>query len=487
MLNTGKNLIPDTPKKVCNYICTWNSQALTAKKLGLTGKDCSEQRDVIDSKHIFGSESYYHLTDRKFRKDLIFLMDDGWDVPYGTPNDAEHKGIFGSLIPDAKKFAEFGADPLTRLSGLSKKVKEMGYMGLGLWVSPQIPNETVFDPEAARIYWEDRADFCHKAGVLYWKVDWGFHTDTEYRKLISRAVKKCAPEIIVEHAVTQAPLSLMESDDLATRRGATAKELMQFCDVFRTYDVCHPFDDVCTLKRAAEALTASVERDGDSLSLVNAESQGIVAAALGLCVGVMEYDNNMAACLNWHRIAPPFSIRNSYCICSEDELCDTLYCETDIADWFSVAGKTVTETAPAVIARGCSLPEINCKGPHAPFVTLSKNPENNAFAVACFKRNVDGKAKTFCPADVTVKEADPEAYMGVFGEFGSLTFEFTGTIKGRKVLIQDLVGDTSFDVTNKISVSDSALTLSGNDIALFGKSGRDASDTCEPAFLIKLF
>lgn len=484
------NLIPAAGEVNGDYLCTWRNQGVTVRELGVTGIAGSDVRDVLDQERLFGSRTYYHTVGKEQRSNLIFLLDDGWDLPYGIPNDAPHKALFGLVEPDPEKFSTFGNTPLERLCGISAKVKEKGYAGLGLWISPQQAGETSYDPESARLYWEERARMCHEAGVLYWKVDWGFHDgDLEYRRMMSEAVRKYAPGLWVEHAVVQQPLTKIrkEGHPDSDMRREMVKDLMEYCDAYRIYDLCAPFRKVCTLQRASEALTVQVNQELDGRGCVNAESEPDIGAALGLTVGIMEFDKNMQACLNWHRIAPPFGIHGNNCICSEERLEDYQFCENDLASWHQEAGEVVRESAPAIIARNCPLPIVKKRGEHAPYVLASKNPITSAYSVATIRRTIDPNPMQFFLADVTVQDVDPEAPIGVFGVFGSLTIQFSAPIpENCKVLVQDLIADTSIDVTDHVKMDDQSIVLDGMDLRFWGKTSRGICDDSDPSLMIKL-
>lgn len=483
-----ENLLPPAGKMTGNYMCTFAQQAVVAKKLGLKGTKASHLRDALNAETLFGTENYYHPVSREQRSDLIFLLDDGWDVPYGTPNDPEHLAMFGSVEPDEEKFAEFGNTPLERLCGISAKVKGLGYAGLGLWISPQQVGEREYDPVAARLYWEERAKMSRQAGVLYWKVDWGMHaSDVEYHRMISEAMQKYAPDVWVEHSVGELPYTQLHEEGFVAIRQAKVKKQMVFCDAYRTYDVFQPFDDVCTLQRSSEALAQTDIANPKGMGLVNAEGQSYIAAALGLTIGIMRYDQETQACLNWHRLAPPFSVHGSTFVCSEQLLEDSMFMDTEPIRWLRCAGKFLTETAPAIMARNCPLPEVKKLGEHQPFVAAAKNPVTSAYSIATFRRTVDPNPKMVCLADVTAHEVDIHASIGVFGCFNSLTLEFSAAIPERcRVLVQDLVGDTPMDVTDQVKTDGSKLVLDGKRLRYWGKISRGDQDKSDPSLIVKL-
>ena len=115
---TDIDLIPKEGSVTGSYVCTWRNQSACAQDLGLTGTGLSEWRDALNQDALFETEKYYHPAPRHLRKNLIFLMDDGWDIPEGTPNDGTCGHLYGSVDPDSKKFSRYGSTPEERLAGI---------------------------------------------------------------------------------------------------------------------------------------------------------------------------------------------------------------------------------------------------------------------------------------------------------------------------------------------------------------------------------
>lgn len=131
------NFIPQKSEPNGNYLCTWALQASAAKKLGIKGNGCADQRDALNTELLFGREDLYHVYSDEFRGGLYLLLDDGWDVPYGTEHLANSSiEMFGTVAPDPVKFKDLGNNAEERLKEMSRRVKAMGYAGLGLWISP---------------------------------------------------------------------------------------------------------------------------------------------------------------------------------------------------------------------------------------------------------------------------------------------------------------------------------------------------------------
>lgn len=480
-----RNLIPRASEVwYGDYFCSWEAQARTVKKHGLTGTWCSELRDALTSGLLFGPSSEYHPLPREYRKGMLFLLDDGWDVPLGTRADPQSLKLFGTLLPDAEKFGDLGKNPTARLRALREKCESLGYAGLGVWVAAEQGGDT---PEGTHAFYASVARLHHAAGVRYWKVDWGEHAEeSAYRAILTEEVHKNAPGLLVEHCVTQQPLSALNAtqDFLPSRRRLTA-ERTPLSDVFRTYDIVKPFREVCTLGRIDEALTAAAAQ-GDDL-LICAENEAYIAAALGCTLGVMWGSDALYAALRFRRLSPPFSTGRAPYVRSEETLTDTLWFENDVRSWIPSGKREIRESAPAVMARGCPLPRVLPRGGLAPFVAASKNPSTGVYAVAAFRRTQDPNPQLAAPADVTLAVEGAVVTVGVFGIFASLTLSFPEALTGEvTVLAQDMLSDTSFDISGDAVREGNTVTFDGRALRTWGKSSRALYDSTDPALLLRL-
>lgn len=486
---TDIDLIDSVGETAGSYLCTWWNQSSAAQALGLMGTGLSEWRDALNQDALFETEEYFHPVPFEHRRNLIFLMDDGWDIPIGTPNDSEHNYLYGSVDPDKVKFSRYGSTPEERLKNISDKVKEMGYAGLGLWISPQECLLEEYKEDSPVSYWEKRAKWCAAAGVLYWKVDWGRHDyDDDYRSLISECAHKFAPGLLVEHAIVQKPLTHNHnSDTFLSERAERAVRQMTFCDAFRTYDLLEPFDKVCTLRRAHEALVVGKDTPHTGKGLINGENMYSVVAGLSLAAGIMNYNENALSAINWQKLSPPFGAFDSDYSYSREFLCDTKFFDSEICEWAPCKGLTVEESAPAIMARGCPLPTVSKIGEHAPFVMASKNPKTKAYSVATVQRSVDPVISVYFPANVTLHEVDISAPLGVFGVFNTLTVEFDMSIKeGCRILAQDLTSDKAADITELAKIEGNKLVLSGKLLRYVGKLHRGHNNQSEPSLIMKI-
>ena len=486
------NFIPKEQPETGNYLCTWTLQRQVANQIGLPGRGTIRQRDVMNEELLFGEESYYHVYKTEDRHGLYFLLDDGWDVPYGTASDnPKSRDIFGSLDPDPAKFGTLGADSTEILSALTKKAIAHGYKGLGLWVSPQRPNLGIGvadDPEAARDYWIEKAKQSAAAGIAYWKVDWGKGgNDLAYRTMMTDCVKKYAPKLLIEHAVPLTPFEVPTSpdDELALRM----KETLKISDYFRTYDLCSPFGDALTVCRIANLLKGfdpSALRF-DVQGVITVESQPLVAAGLGFSLGVMEYSKTTEAVLRWQRIAPPFSVRHGALFCSEEEITDRLYFSTAPIWWLKqYLNREVEISTPMVLSRNTRLPKVNAPG-LLPRIAACCHPKTHALAVSSMKRTVDPNREIIALADVTAYPDRLSAPIGLFGCFNSVTLEFSKDIPKKAVVYaQCLLSDAAVDITKEVTVNGRSLTVPGRLLRKLGHSVTETEYNYEPAVLIKL-
>ena len=98
------NFIPEKATENGNYLCTWALQQVAAVQLNIPGNNVPErQRNALSGQTVF-REDIYHPFSAEYRSGLIFLLDDGWDVPMGTDASAS-RVLFVLCERDAEKFA----------------------------------------------------------------------------------------------------------------------------------------------------------------------------------------------------------------------------------------------------------------------------------------------------------------------------------------------------------------------------------------------
>ncbi len=483
---TKINLIPEKGEATCNYICTWTMQEAVAKHLGITGEDVpTSQRNALNEDTLF-CESLYHPVERKYRGDILFLLDDGWDVPYDIANNKINTNLFGTLEPDAKKFKSMGSTPLERLTAISERVKALGYRGLGLWISPTYGGEP-FSMDAARAYWEDRARLSHAAGVLYWKVDWGKNSGRAgYREMMTECVRKYAPELIIEHAKELLPFTDLSADGNAAVRDMCNRFLIG--DVLRTYDVEPPFADAETYARV-NALMKHIDfnkKRSDTQGLLNVESQPLIAVGLGCTLGIMKYKPSIEAALRWQRISPPYGAHIGTYVTSEETVTDYLTFDTDPVWWLHKQWETYTVTVPQAAARNARLATTVCDGAK-PIVLTCGHPDREVLSVATLKRTIDPNRSLIALADVTVYPKSLKTTVGVFGYYRTLHLAYPDTIpENASVWAQCMLDEYAENITDSAKISGNTLTLDGVLLRRLGHKSGDRTTVGEPAVVIQL-
>lgn len=464
-----------------NYWCTWLSQGAIGKNEMLANgvvkayfEGSSNARSSINEDYVFGKDGFSDQFP-ELRGDLFLLFDDGWDVPYVIPESSDISA-FGSVILNSERFPSFPGTPAQRLKGVNDKLKEKGWKGLGLWISPTLTGDDFHkgfydNRELHEEYWKERALWCKYAGVHYWKVDWGSHGNAglegivPYRKMMSEVVKKYFPELIIEHSTCTAPVNGVFGDDskfrYADMDGFTDRGtgLCEFADVFRTYDITEDMlGDTTTLDRVAYYLPFAK-------SVINCEDALYIGATLGCALGIMRSHygkgwlnvnsklDEVTAAVKWQRFAPSF-IGGEFKT-SDDILLDTMYFGPHDSWAKEAKNRVVNQAAPTVMARNTELPTV-VRENKMPFVIAAKNP-TGVYSVAAIKRRqfIDDTADPIVSCDVG--ETDR---IGIFGDFKKITFNLSRSPK--KMFVQNLIrGEESCQDINQY-LNDTSLTIPGS-------------------------
>ncbi len=493
------NLIPAQAKNTGNYFCTWDSQCDHIN----TWKDCPNDftsRDAMCEEFLFGESGLLNSFDG-VRKDLIVVLDDGWDVPYG----AKDTRVFGSLVADPERFPSLSRmTPAGRLKALSQRIKSLGYKGLGLWVPSQSQlmtdsKEISRTPEEERHFWEERAKWCYEADITYLKVDWGaHHHDAGYRAMMTECVRKFSPDTAIEHAFAGYPLFETDGYEITREKTDYLKNVLPASDYLRTYDVVHELKYASTVNRVSICLKAA--KGCDCETVLNIEDTALIGAALGCSIGVMRHElekkrkylplpprqvSESVCALRWQRIAPPFSAGSTELHISAERLKDVWRCpKRKPGYWPDVTEGDYYVTAPAAVSRNMPLPKVTSKG-EKPYVLCSVNPENGALCVAVTPRTFVEGIDITPLADIRVKGGLPDKPIGIFGRFESLCIEFEEDAQGKKVFAQNMLSDTAQDITSLVTLSGKCLTIPGRVMLSVGSP--EEPEKGIPAVVIKLF
>lgn len=495
------NFIPDSAVKTGNYFCTWDSQCdeMHTKNPGAAGVS---GRDAMCDGFLFGECGLLKSFDR-VRGDLIAVLDDGWDVPYG----AKDSRLFGSLAADEERFPLLrDMPPEQRLKALSDKVCSLGYRGLGLWVPTQTPSlingtEVVLTPREERKYWEERAKWCHEAGILYLKADWGAHQgDADYCRMMTECMREYAPGLMIEHGLTGRPLFETRESGYSVPDGVKEylRKVLPVSDYLRTYDVVHELKYASTVDRASICLEAAAGIDG-RCAVLNIEDTALIGAGLGCAVGVMRHElekrrkylplpprpvYESECVLRWQRIAPPFAANIGRLYVSGERLKDVWHCPRRAKNlWPDVEEGDYYVSAPAAVSRNMPLPQVDADG-EKPFVVCSVHPDTGALCVAVTPRTTGGEIDITPPADIRVRGGSVCAPIGVFGSFDSLTVDFDEPTDGYEIYAQNLASDSALNVTRFIARSGASLTVPGK--LMFEVGCPEGDKKAIPAIMLKL-
>ncbi len=486
-----------------SYWCTWGTQnwvvsygkgEWTPEKLAFLGDQtgASGARSMMNEQSLFGEDGFLQGYP-EIRSDLYFMLDDGWDVPYGAGDTISHK-VFGSLELNEQRFPSIKGTPRERLLELNSRVKAAGWKGLGIWIAAQRAAEDYEKPfsDADKEYWEDRILWSKFADIRYWKVDWGTQTQNNaFRKFLTDAAKALYPELMIEHATCMIPVNGTEKQAAA---GALcrfeddkvicpmAEAVAGFSQVFRTYDVLPALSIASTLDRVARLLPVAG-------GYLNCEDEVYLGAALGCQLGIMRSKYGMGiesensrldepvAAVKWQRYFPPFT--GGKTLCSGDILVDE-YSFRKNETWYGVLNeKTVRQGAPAAISRNTPLPEVHAQG-IKPYVVAAQHPNGN-YAVCVLPRNVENQ-RTYvggiihCPLS-----AKPER-IGIFGMAETFSFEWEKPVAIQSVEAQSLLDGSSIDITDDLKITDVGFAVTGEKIGSLWHT----EDDSEPAIMLKL-
>lgn len=461
-------LAPSSKAKfIPDYWCTWATQNDLAaneprdEKTSLAGdQGAFLARNKIDERRLFGKDGWATQMCMGFRQGMFLVLDDGWDVPYDTHpgRDLER---FGLLEPWPERFAGCGGTPLERLTAINARLRDAGWQGAGLWIAAQRHGDRHGSlKDGVEDFYRRQVELSARAGIRYWKVDWGARDNNGFRSMVSRVVREICPDLIVEHPpFAMGPINTQRldmSDGTGVFKGSgrveaniddpALVERFRFSDVIRTYDILSPFDHVTTLDRAV-AYSRLVDRHGLS-TILNVEDAPVIGAVFGHALGIMrQMDGGQdaaaraecRAAMNWHRIAPPFGGTKGFETVASDAVLAESHRYAENEAWYrDVWNRTVTQRASAVVARGLALPKVSPLGEGRPFVVAGRHP-GGALAVGTLPRIREGRGFTTPPVEIALGEPIPSgAPLAVFGEPKAVLVPHKGKAGRVGVSVQDL-------------------------------------------------
>lgn len=458
---------PGEPKRIPDYWCSWTTQNLLAanepraEKTSLAGdQGAFLARNNINERLLFGKDGWATRMCPGMRSGMFLMLDDGWDVPYGT-HPGKNLERFGLLEPWPERFPGCGGTPLERLTAINARLRDAGWQGAGLWIAAQRHGDRNGSfKDGVEDFYRQRVELSARAGIRYWKVDWGARDNNGFRSMVSRVVREICPELTVEHCpFAMGPINtqwLDWSDGKGVFKGSGRVEVniddpalverFRFSDVIRTYDILSPLDNVSTLDRAV-VYARLIDKHG-LRTILNVEDVPVIGAVLGHALGIMRpMDGNLdaaafgecQAALNWHRIAPPFGGTKGFETVASDETLAESYHFAKEESWYrDVWERTVTQCAPAVVARGLALPKVRPLGEGRPFVVAGRHP-GGATAVGTLARIRAGRKFETPPVEIAL--AAPVAAgapLAIFGEPRTVLVPFGGKAGRVAVAVRDL-------------------------------------------------
>ena len=268
--------------------------------------------------------------------------------------------------------------------------------------------------------------------------------------------------------------------------------------------------------------------------VIIAQDEVYLAAALSMAAGVMRHpmhgvcnksgrndtDNQLSGPRNlkhrmdevarmtrWHRIAPPMGLGTLWPTLRTHvdpiKLTDSWTFRPGDTWDHALIGKTTVQSAPARVSRGVTLPTVtparddNACGEvygAVPFVVASKHA-NGAFAIGTLGRYNDTLGYCTPRADVRLEWPEQMAsdaplahqqLVGVFGQFGSLALSLPPLWKVSQVLAQDLLADAAEDITSRVHIHGSVVTIDGSVVNELGTAARSSGDVSDAGLVLSL-
>lgn len=516
------NLVPDEKSTAPNYWCTWYWQNyLILKGQEVTNADAETiytnkaAREEINEESLFGKNGMAKVILPKTRRDYYFVIDHGWQDKRIKEN------TFFTLKMDTLDFPKYAQlEPKDRIKRMNLDIKALGWKGLGLWVRGNPTEEQI----------RKFIEWSKYAGIEYWKIDGG---DTQHY-YASKIKNKIYPKLILEHITGAGPINpkwdipnldlypsvyynqirasqqLDASLEKATKKVEQSLDVIKNTDVFRTYDAAPLMVSTTTMQRVHDILVQTAG-NSDYKAFLNIQDDCNIAAALGLLVAVKRHPmttprmykgkdlhfqiageryvnkrlNEMDRLVLWQRIASPMPAGYGSYKYSENILIDSIvFKESDT--WFKPTyGKMVRQSAPAIMARNITLPEVKHNGT-TPYVMASKFP-NGAIAIATEGRVMPNQSWLHPKANIKLKDVDIIKPIGIFGHYESLTIEFTKNLPARvSIYAQDLLSKKAQNITKEVKIDKNSITIPGNLIDKIGTSAGDEGDISVPGMVIKI-
>ena len=441
--------------KTFDYYCTWQAQNVLGYTKGISN------RDYLNEDIIFGKDGLV-TSYPTIRKNLYFVLDDGWDVPYGKNVKEDYP--FASHILREDRFPSFIGTPEEKLKKLVDKIKSYGWKGVGIWVCAQgYGDDYQKEPKELKKYLTSRLLWSKYAGIDYWKVDWGKHDSSyEFRKLLSSLKNKIYPHLIVEHAKCLPPVNGFNCNEDKKHKyqypyNNDLKEyidkILPISDVFRSYDCTEELETTTTIERIAYLLK------NNPTCIINCEDQLYLGAVLGMAFGIMRNrkaavvgnkrkchfrQNEAIAAMNYRAISPVFTggeIHVSKEYFQDSHQFGKYWCK-------EVTDNNVIQQAPRRISRNMPLPRVYQIG-DVPYVASCKDSKGN-YAIGTFKRLCF--EDDHYEVDIAINTDTKLTNVGIFSNHvRNLIINNKYAKEYKKVMLVNLVDNTKTNITKNVN------------------------------------
>ena len=444
--------------KTYDYYCTWQAQNALCQLNGTV------HRDYLDEDKLFGENGLVYQYSG-LRQDLIFVLDDGWDVPYSKNFNNEYQ--FGAHILRKDRFPSFTGPNKDKLKMLVEEIKAEGWQGVGIWVCAQGYKEDYNkDVKGLRNYFKKRIEWSKYAGIIYWKVDWGkYDHDVSFRIMLNKLAKKYYPELIIEHAYPMPPVNgFKDNEDVKyifpyrEDMRIYLNKVVKNSEVFRSYDVTEELSTVSTISRLAYLLK-------QQHSIINCEDELYLGACLGLSLGIQRapialLNKNIEINSFHHRTGETYAairyrrLSNAFAGTKIKTSKKNLQVNYQFGPYWhdTVTNNNVIQEAPAILARNTYLPSVR-KIKELPFVVCCEDLNNN-YAIASFKAiNYDDNNKYL--VDIKTKISKNVDNVAIFSDtIRNLTLTFKDNVNPNFTVI-DMVN-------NKVINHQEFININGN-------------------------
>lgn len=487
---SGINLVPDKPSGAPHYWCTWAAQNyMYGQNLGNLAVSMLEgdsganlARTAMTEENLFGDSGWTKLFYGRVRRDLYFLLDDGWET-----------GGTATFDLDTAKFPSLNGSPEVRLSKLNASIQKGGWRGAALWCRNTPEGDGMHRLEA----------LSNSAAIRYWKIDIG---DPSFGLMRVRDATRIP--LTLEHVHGELPVNgdwrkdgRFEAQSWNSRRMI----ILRNTDVYRTYDVTSILSLPTTLDRLA-AMLQGAEGHPEVKGLLNVEDEVYVAAAMGCTMGIMRHPltgkrpgsdadlffngprqtkkriDEVVRALRWQRIAPPFSPGAGKVFVDDEAFIDSWSFERSQTWQKELVEAVVHQGAPARLSRNIALPEVQATG-DKPFVFATRFP-NGAVAIGAQERTSVGRAWYMPECEVRLQVSNAPGPFGIFGNFGSLTLVFDKALRGRKILAQDLAGEEAIDISSAAKIHGNTLHIPRELIRRIGLHAATPGDLSAPGLVV---